>query len=765
MHWSIHDLPDILYQFRPVDTGLPDQKVGLKDWPLYGNVLRDLPVLPDHISSSVEEWRVEAWMRLDKRIRLGDITDRMHPEFRISNNTLQQRSGRFRQDFHIISWYSGNKKSHDIEARINQELLARDINPALNTTRGLTPGLVDPALGEAGGRIPLPGNWGSVKISKSPKKRYAAPVRAPQQVRNTAPQNMPPPVGSHARVGANDITRRPMDTTSPFLTPPYKRAAIGNARKSAAATPASADPAFNDDAFLQQYSAQQEVNGAQQFSTPISNRRPSFLHGTGSAAQVFAPYLSREDDNSHPTTTGIQQFSTPVPNGLPAVPATATHAFSSSPFDTPTTQRMQAISRRDQKALAGVAEKARNAMRQFSSPNPNTNLFPTRGDTQRSGNGTPATAANAFNNSSNSIHGSVSPQAANTSPSPASSASPQQNGTNGTHESVSPQAANIIPSPATSGSQQRERTDPMDISFLVNVADEVDGSQKLEIPIGDGSVPIDAIIEKLVHAKNEGYQQAGHLASFGKANQQNVTPETADNAANSTESPENNPVPAHANGNTEERVRIPLNVLQNLERHPPIPLPVNLHELDRDFISKWNSINRWALEFWALVKEKHRLRKEAAPECFSDELELDNDDKAIQLAIVRATLHLNTTHEALNRPEEQLAMALGDPGLPNDAPAEAFGDGLSMTFADFPPDMLVPLPGRSRTNVDATAAGSYMSHDGAGAESLLFGPPPQYVNVRDVCPVDNSALNVPSPSSDEFDAFVAQALSEFNSSY
>src|SRR5438034_3656075 len=81
--WSIDNLPDILYVFK---SDVPQNKIK-KQLPMKpspwqdGTELRDLSVLPDKISSNVEEFRVEAWMRLDRRIQLQDITDRMHPDF------------------------------------------------------------------------------------------------------------------------------------------------------------------------------------------------------------------------------------------------------------------------------------------------------------------------------------------------------------------------------------------------------------------------------------------------------------------------------------------------------------------------------------------------------------------------------------------------------------------------------------------------------------------------------------------------------------
>lgn len=110
-NWSWADLPDILYQFEPADKKDRKSDPPRMNYPIHGQYLRDLPILPDNIASTVEEFRVEAWMRLDRRIRLRDITDRMHPLFRIQDNALQQRSVRFRQQFSLIAWDSGNKRS------------------------------------------------------------------------------------------------------------------------------------------------------------------------------------------------------------------------------------------------------------------------------------------------------------------------------------------------------------------------------------------------------------------------------------------------------------------------------------------------------------------------------------------------------------------------------------------------------------------------------------------------------------------------------
>lgn len=147
---------------------------------IHGKYLRNLPVLPDNISSTVEEFRVEAWQRLDERICLDDITARMHPDFRIKNNALQQRGVRFRQAFNIIAWRSGNKRSAQLEADLMQKMSSLGLDVKFNSTRGITPGLIDPSRGESGGRVPIPACWQQRKLgSEGPMLTQQAATTEP----------------------------------------------------------------------------------------------------------------------------------------------------------------------------------------------------------------------------------------------------------------------------------------------------------------------------------------------------------------------------------------------------------------------------------------------------------------------------------------------------------------------------------------------------------------------------------------------------------
>ena len=71
-------------------------------------------------------------------------------------NTFQQRIVRLRPHFHILSWHGvrQNPQLNPPTARILAGLHQWQIEA--NTTRGSTPGLYVPEMGEDGGRVPLP---------------------------------------------------------------------------------------------------------------------------------------------------------------------------------------------------------------------------------------------------------------------------------------------------------------------------------------------------------------------------------------------------------------------------------------------------------------------------------------------------------------------------------------------------------------------------------------------------------------------------------
>ena len=72
---------------------------------------------------------------------------------RPSVNGLNMRCKRGRERFNMLSWHGTAPNQSWIDmvmSKLNHDQIHA------NTTRGLTPGLVNPFAGEAGGRIPIP---------------------------------------------------------------------------------------------------------------------------------------------------------------------------------------------------------------------------------------------------------------------------------------------------------------------------------------------------------------------------------------------------------------------------------------------------------------------------------------------------------------------------------------------------------------------------------------------------------------------------------
>ncbi|RHZ44411.1 uncharacterized protein CDV56_102957 [Aspergillus thermomutatus] len=218
--WSWDNLPAILYQFKPTKEEEKKEREPPKMKVLGGKRVKDIEILPDHISSDVEEFRVEAWMRLDRRIQLQDIIDRMHEDFAIERNALQQRNVRFRKAFNLIAWSSGNKISSQLEQDVLQRMIDHGIDPTLNSTRGLTPGLINPELGEEGGRIALPDNYGPEKRGhrgpRTPKKKRDA-AKIEEDVDMTDALDPTTPVGESAPLTPPPTMPAPSAKTGSFF--------------------------------------------------------------------------------------------------------------------------------------------------------------------------------------------------------------------------------------------------------------------------------------------------------------------------------------------------------------------------------------------------------------------------------------------------------------------------------------------------------------------------------------------------------------------
>ncbi len=81
---------------------------------------------------------------------------RMELKGRPTLNALNTESFRWRAKFSMIAWHDPPRPGGSNE---NREEVLRNLTPAqkaVNSTKGSTPGLRDPLLGEQGGRVPLP---------------------------------------------------------------------------------------------------------------------------------------------------------------------------------------------------------------------------------------------------------------------------------------------------------------------------------------------------------------------------------------------------------------------------------------------------------------------------------------------------------------------------------------------------------------------------------------------------------------------------------
>ena len=174
-YWSRENLPNILYMLEPPKSwdkfrvsGRPRQKRDsngqrmYERWPKDPNkprMLLDFPILPDQIGTKEEWWVLIAMKRYDPRIHSCDIEMRMETENRPNWNAIQTRITRnWIPKFAMISWHVRGRYRKDRPNPARDAVLARLSQEQRNaqSTRGTTPGLISPELGEAGGRVPWP---------------------------------------------------------------------------------------------------------------------------------------------------------------------------------------------------------------------------------------------------------------------------------------------------------------------------------------------------------------------------------------------------------------------------------------------------------------------------------------------------------------------------------------------------------------------------------------------------------------------------------
>ncbi|KAL8689951.1 MAG: hypothetical protein Q9218_004498, partial [Villophora microphyllina] len=169
-HWTRDNLPDVLYIIHPPKewetyrkSGLPQPKLDAQGriiyekWPAdpeKPRPLLDFPHLPDQIGSQEHWWVFEAWRRLEPRARWRDFTMRIQGPEKPPANNIQMDLLRGREEWGLVTWFEISLHKEENKARDKALACLTKEQIRNNTSRGFTPGLINPALGEAGGRIP-----------------------------------------------------------------------------------------------------------------------------------------------------------------------------------------------------------------------------------------------------------------------------------------------------------------------------------------------------------------------------------------------------------------------------------------------------------------------------------------------------------------------------------------------------------------------------------------------------------------------------------
>lgn len=210
-------MPEIIYTFEPPEgyyTTHMLKEPPLKPYTIYGEHLRDIPILPDRISPDPESWLYEYWCRLDPRIKYErDIAQRIRPDLRPNHAArFSQARLRFRKECYVISWGMKGKNFEDDRARLLKAAAKAGVDlTATNSTRGLTWGLIDPTQGEYGGRIPV--------SNKSRPKNTRDDGSTTQNVLPASESSDLLSQGPHQETHQHDFVAPPRIPVSPALVP------------------------------------------------------------------------------------------------------------------------------------------------------------------------------------------------------------------------------------------------------------------------------------------------------------------------------------------------------------------------------------------------------------------------------------------------------------------------------------------------------------------------------------------------------------------
>ncbi|KAL8713742.1 MAG: hypothetical protein Q9220_002268 [cf. Caloplaca sp. 1 TL-2023] len=245
-NWGPENIPDILYVYKPPQEWQdfkrrperngrrparlppakrnPDGTVVLEQWPLdpqRPQELLDFKHLPDQVGTREYWWVFEAWRRLDPRIRWKDIWMRQKAGNRSKSETgngIEMLVSRSRCHLNIIAWepqkphLNRHRRQSEHQAKIEEKMTQVQIDN--NTTRGLTPGLVDPAQGENSRRIQWPKLAKGTGQHKGPRKpRQHKQARADRSSESDATEDEDTSYDdAESQAHGSQITSRQMET-------------------------------------------------------------------------------------------------------------------------------------------------------------------------------------------------------------------------------------------------------------------------------------------------------------------------------------------------------------------------------------------------------------------------------------------------------------------------------------------------------------------------------------------------------------------------
>ncbi|KAF6224640.1 hypothetical protein HO173_012983 [Letharia columbiana] len=353
--FNVNNLPEVFYHLWPskewwdhAKSAKPPQKIDAngnlmfertpRDWA--PRPLLDFPILKnlDTISSEVPAWFIELLMRMDGRLDWKDILMRIkypggrREDEKIFRNTLQQRMGRARERFSMVSWRDTAGISNAVRDRVLSGLTPAQLaaRGGLGTTRGITPGSRD----SQGRVIPVPGrrargtaNAGTTASQiQQPQVQtaHAGPLNAPlrQNYPNTDAGSATVILAQNQPSRSQDGSRsdQPNVQSNSATHPSASSVFFPNRRRSADTKPTMVDP--------QEYHSSTSYaahTSPQPYSSRASNAGPSYkatlpIMGGRKASNAAEGVTQHKQPSAAQVADEYTQH---VPNNTPYAEATA----------------------------------------------------------------------------------------------------------------------------------------------------------------------------------------------------------------------------------------------------------------------------------------------------------------------------------------------------------------------------------------------------------------------------------------------------------